>query len=195
MHFNAERATTLWVEDIRHDSWDDEYQLVRIAGLSGLGVLSVAAMAEARKCVRAERKAAKATPLRSVPELLAPRLAQCLLFAANLHPVPTGIYPTVRLDSHEVGKAPCFGRARKGTWTAKCLRAAWGNIQPYGLQHATKRCPGCGRAMHYWCQRKKIEPVGHWTVDHVEPHARGGCVCHFNLAALCGKCNGAKGKR
>jgi 5-methylcytosine-specific restriction endonuclease McrA len=49
--------------------------------------------------------------------------------------------------------------------------------------------------MKYWCQRIKDNAHFRWTVDHVNAHAAGGCVCHFNLMALCPSCNSAKGKR
>ena len=51
MGFDLERATTLWGKAIRSETWADDWAIVRITGMSGLGVLSVQAADHARALI------------------------------------------------------------------------------------------------------------------------------------------------
>jgi hypothetical protein len=179
----------------RHTEYD--YAILRVAGVAGLGVLSIDAMKSAVAGIKADFYAGRRFDpgkfARMEPAVCYPRWAEVIRASAERHPVRE-IYPLREPAGHVVGTPPCFNRARKGQWTSACKRAAWGNIEPYGLEPAEKPCPGCGRPMRYWCQGRRGEPGFGWSVDHVRAHAAGGCVCPFNLAALCQSCNSAKGK-
>jgi 5-methylcytosine-specific restriction endonuclease McrA len=197
--FNFEFAVDLWkaVYSSGFD-WECGNEVIRIAAMCGLGVLTVEAKAVAVEAIRTDYRVngqyRREVYERLRPPECAPRWANCLLTAATRFPPRKDDYPIPEPCRHVVGVPPCFGKARKGAWTDRCYRAAWGNVPPYGLEVAEKPCPRCGQLLRYWCWGKQGDPAFRWVIDHKIPHARGGCVCWFNLQALCPACNSAKGK-
>lgn len=199
--FDIDRASDLWRQLFESGSdWRCPDEVVRIAAMCGLGVLSVEARSHATELIRGcftrghgfDRAKYDALP-QAVPDFPL-RWAHHLDAAARKFPTRIE-YPIKASANHVVGGPGCFGRARKGDWSDECHRAAWGNVAPFGLALAEKPCPSCGDAMHYWCWGKNGDPARRWAIDHVRPHAAGGCVCHFNLQALHPHCNSSKGGR
>lgn len=198
--FNSKLAIELWTDVYNSGfDWDCRDEVVRIAAICGLGVLTCKAKAEAVYAIRNDYFVNGRYNLERYRQLepseCAPRWANYLLVAAKRHPPGENDYPIPESPGHVVGGPCCFGQARKGQWTDDCYRAAWGNVPPFGLKLAEKLCPGCDRLMKYWCWGKQGDPDFRWSIDHKIAHAAGGCVCHFNLQALCPSCNSAKGKR
>ncbi|HEX8913681.1 MAG TPA: HNH endonuclease [Humisphaera sp.] len=199
MSFTRRTAVELFADAVGswHPRTRHALEVLRVAGLSGLGVLSASAMTLTERQIRKDLRAlGKLTPGAADDRVAALPVtwADALAAAAAAHPADNSVYPILPPPGHVVGKPPCLKPARKGAWSSGCMRAAWGNIRPFGLATAEKPCPGCGRPLRYWCQGKQGEPGFRWAVDHVRAHAAGGCVCHFNLAALCPSCNIRKGK-
>jgi len=197
--FNSKFAIELWTDVYNSGfNWECGDEVVRIAAMCGLGVLTCKAKADAvdaiRKDYRVNGRYSQEQYRRLRLSECLPRWANCLLAAATRYPPGKNDYPIYEPPRHVVGVPPCFGQARKGAWTDACYRAAWGNILPYGLEVAEKPCPWCKRLMKYWCWGKQGDSDFRWVIDHVKSHAAGGCVCHFNLQALCPSCNSSKGK-
>jgi hypothetical protein len=196
--FNFELAVKLWTDVYNSGfDWDCRNEVVRVAAMCGLGVLTCLAKADAvdsiRKDYRVNGRYDEGQYRQLTPSACTARWANCLLAAATRYPPGKDDYPIREPPRHVVGVPPCVGQARKGAWTDKCYRAAWGNVYPYGLEFAEKPCPLCERLMRYWCWGKQGDPDFRWVIDHIKAHAAGGCVCHFNLQALCPSCNGSKG--
>jgi 5-methylcytosine-specific restriction endonuclease McrA len=196
--FDSEFAIRLWTDVYNSGfEWDCCDEVVRIAAMCGLGVLTCKAKADAvsaiRKDYRVNGRYSQERYRQLRPSECAPRWANCLLAAATRYPPGKNDYPIPEPRGHVVGIPPCLGQARKGDWTDTCYRAAWGNVLPHGLEVAEKLCPRCNRLMKYWCWGKRGDPGFRWVIDHVKPHAAGGCVCRFNLQALCPSCNSSKG--
>ena len=200
MAADVDRAIQLWADTYEGGTPIDSFDVVRVAGICGLGVLTVDAMHQGLDCIKADYSSQSGFDRnlfdRLVPDVCFPRWVECLRDAATDHPPPTALYPIREPCDHEVGRPPCFGQARKGVWSSACRRAAWGNLEPYGLEHGVKSCPRCMRPLYYWAQRMKGDDSSfRWTIDHVLLHSLGNCVCHFNLRAICPRCNSAKGAR
>jgi hypothetical protein len=198
--FNRALAVQLWTEVYSSGStWDCIQAVVRIAAQCGLGVLEVEAMDYAVKKVTGNGRGVRHYR-RDRHDPLDPRWADYLLEAATLHP-PKTFYPIREPCGHVVGVTHCLGTVRKGQWSRKCYRAAWGNILPFGLEMAEKECPKCHELMKYWCWDKqasnKYGPPCQWSIDHRMPvrPGGGGCHCHFNLQAMHLLCNISKGGR
>jgi hypothetical protein len=201
--FDVDLATRLWAEEFAQgwDRWDTCNAVTDIGAKCGLGVLSFEAMDDAAESIRKHFRRGERHYRNLFRELdpaeCSVEWARYLLDAAIRHPVPTVDFPIKTPAGHEVGKGPCFGMQRKGEWSQRCFRAAWGNIEPYGLGAVEKACPyrGCGRPMRYWCRGRRGETEFRWAVDHVMSHSGRGCVCHFNLKAMHPWCNSSKGNR
>lgn len=198
--FNAKFAVELWTDvyNSGFDCWDCRDEVVRIAAMCGLGVLTCRAKADAVDSIRKDYYVTgryREERYRQLkPSECAPRWANCLLAAATRYPPGKDDYPIHEPPGHKVGVPPCFGQARKGSWEDEDYRAAWGNAPPYGLENAEKPCPLCGRVMKYWCWGQHGDLEFRWVIDHKAAHAAGGCVCRFNLQALCPSCNSSKGR-
>ena len=202
MDFDFDLAVKLWtkVHALGYDGWDCREQVVRIAAMCGLGVLTIEAKQNAVESVRKDYSRS-GPPNRAMYQQLnlaicGPKWAGHLLTAATTYPPRKSDYPILQPAGHIVGVPPCFGQARKGAWSDACYRAAWGNVEPYGLELAEKPCPRCGKTMKYWCwgrQGDERDACCRWSIDHEVSHVDGGCVCHFNLQALHPGCNSAKG--
>jgi hypothetical protein len=196
--FDFELAVELWTH-VYHSGfeWDCRNEVVRIAALCGLGVLTIEAAHDAVDAIRNDyRVNGRYSPelySRLRPSECAPRWANHLLAAATRYPPRKGEYPILEPCGHVVAGPHCVGQARKGAWTDACYRAAWGNDRPFGLEVAEKPCPMCKRLMMYWRWGKQGDPTFRWAIDHNKAHAAGGCVCRFNLQALCPSCNSSKG--
>ncbi len=199
-NFNCKLAIDLWTDVYNSGfKWECPDEVVRIAAICGFGVLTSKAMADAVDAIRKDFRRADGSYSLEMYQQLRPsecarRWANCLLVAATRYPPGKNDYPIHEPLGHVVGVPPCFGQARKGAWTDECYRAAWGNVLPWGLEVAEKPCPLCKRLMKYWCWGKQDDPGFRWVIDHKKAHAVGGCVCHFNLQALCPSCNSSKGR-
>jgi hypothetical protein len=198
--FNFKLAVELWTEvyNSGFDNWDCKDEVVHIAAMCGLGVLTCQAKKVAINSIRNDYsvngQCSQDLYRQLNPSEYAPKWAKCLLDTATLYPPGKDDYPIIEKPGHMVEGKDCFGRARKGDWTDACYRAAWGNVPPYGLINAEKPCPRCKkRLMKYWCWGKQGDSNFRWVIDHVIAHGAGGCVCHFNLQALCPSCNISKG--
>lgn len=196
---NFDLAVKLWEERYaRTTAWECPAEVERVAAMSGLGVLSIEARDFAVNTIRADyydgRRFNKARYDALDISECSRRWAQCLQAAVDKFPATT-VFPILAPEGHRVGEGSCFGPARKGKWTANCFRAAWGNAQPFGLAVAEKPCSGCRKEMRFWCWGRSGEAEFRWSIDHIEAHAGGGCVCYFNLRAICPNCNSAKGSR
>jgi hypothetical protein len=197
--YDIDHAAELWRNVYASGfDWVCPDEVIRIAAMCGLGVLSVQARNHATELIRVDFKCGRTYDrsrydalARSAPDF-ALRWARHLLDAAKAFPTMTS-FPISEPANHRVGGSGCYGSARKGQWSDECYRAAWGNVIPFGLALAEKPCPRCKQAMHYWCWGKNGDPAKRWAIDHVSSHAGGGCVCHFNLQALHPHCNSSKG--
>ncbi len=85
MAYDVDAATRLWAEAFRLGEWKDRLHALRIAGEAGLGVLTVDAMNQAMKCVRANYALVQQLSL----DECAFRGARCLVEAANRFPKPS----------------------------------------------------------------------------------------------------------
>jgi hypothetical protein len=180
------------------DGWNVRSQVELVAARCGLGVMSVSAREAASHDIKNEMKVGRAWSEDAYTKLhnddFATRWSTYLIKGHAEFPEALD-YPIKQPTDHAVNGLGCIGCWRKGKWTDACVRAAWGNAEPFGLAQAIKPCFICKEEMRYWCYGKTGDEQYRWSVDHRRPHKQGGCACHFNLLAIHSTCNSAKGAR